>query len=361
MGGKFEARVTKQVVAVLGGFSLLFLAAACGSSHDSTAADVSPAHSSIKAAPAASAPAAASGGATAASSSASAVADAPSAAAKKRTWWRPRAVGPNKGPEFQWELDHALNIRKLADMGNDVTNALGKKARNVTVYDLDGINNPASTIKTLHRLHDKVICYIEVGAAGNYYSAAQEGIAVTYYQQLKAAGDLGAAVPGYPENYLNINTKSTFRIIKTMIRQQCFRKGFDAVEPDIDDSYTDATGFKITEAQNIKFDKMLGAYAHSLGLAWGQKNGDNDPAFSAALEPTTDFLLDEECNFYNTCGIVTPPYVKAGKMVLNAEYTDDWGSNRAADLAKFCTYDVDHHIDGTLFTTALAGQRNPCR
>jgi hypothetical protein len=58
---------------------------------------------------------------------------------------------------------------------------------------------------------------------------------------------------------------------------------------------------------------------------------------------------------------VTPPYVKAGKLVLNAEYTDDWGSNRAADLAKFCSYDLAHHIDGTLFSTALAGPRNPCR
>ena len=355
------SRATKQVVAILGGFSLLLMAAACGTSHESTAADIAPTHATTKAALADSAPTAASSSATSASSSATAVTNAPAAAAKKRTWWHPRAVGPNRGPEFQWELDHALNIRSLGDMGNDVKNALGRKARNVTVYDIDGIDNPASTVKTLHRLHDKVICYIEVGAAGNYYSAAQEGIPVTYYQQLKAAGDLGAAVPGYPEHYLNINTRSTFRIIKTMIRRQCWRKGFDAVEPDIDDSYTDATGFKITEAQNIRFDRLLGAYAHSLGLAWGQKNGDNDPAFSAALEPTTDFLLDEECNFYDTCGIVTPPYVKAGKLILNAEYTDDWGSNTAADLAKFCTYDVAHHIDGTLFSTALAGQRSPCR
>jgi len=342
-------------VAILGGFSLLLLAAACsGSGHESTAADIAPTHAASKAASADSVP-------TAASSSATSVTNAPAAAAKKRTWWHPRAVGPNKGPEFQWELDHALNVRSLGDMGNDVANALGRRARNVTVYDLDGIDNPASTVKALHRLHDKVICYIEVGAAGNYYSAADEGIAVTYFAQLKAAGDFGGKVPGYPEYYLNINTKSTFRIIKTMIRQQCFRKGFDAVEPDIDDSYTDANGFRITEAQNIRFDKLLGAYAHRLGLAWGQKNGDNDARFSAALEPTTDFLLDEECNFYDTCGIVTPPYVKAGKLVLNAEYTDDWGSNKAADLAKFCTYDVNHHVDGTLFSTALAGPRNPCR
>ena len=150
-----------------------------------------------------------------------------------------------------------------------------------TVFDIDGIINPASTVTALHRLNDKAICYIEVGAAGNYYSAAEEDLPVTYYQQLSQAGDLGQAEPGYPEYYLNINAPSTVRIIEAMIKQQCAAKGFDAVEPDIDDSYTDSTGFGITEQENIQFDRTLGAYAHSLGLAWGQKNGDNDPEFSA--------------------------------------------------------------------------------
>jgi len=246
-------------------------------------------------------------------------------------------------------------------MGYAATNDGGQEASGPTVYDIDGIDNSASTVTALHRLHDKVICYVEVGAAGNYYSAADEGIPVTYFAQLKAAGDLGSSVSGYPEYYLNISSASTGRIIEAMIRQQCSAKGFDAVEPDIDDSYTDATGFKITEGMNISYDKMLGAYAHSLGLAWGQKNGDNDSQFSASLEPVTDFLLDEECNFYQTCGVVTSPYVKAGKLVLDAEYTDDWGDDTAKDLAQFCTFDLAHGIDGTLFTTALAGQRDPCR
>src|SRR5215831_2010304 len=260
MGRNLEARAAKQVVAVLGGLSLLLLAAACGgSSNESPAASVTPANSASSAAK----PAVGSSGAQ----SITAAPSVPAAAPKPRTWWHPRAVGPNRGPEFQWELDHALNLRSTADMGNRVKNALGKQARNVTVYDLDAINNPASTVKTLHRLRHKVICYIEIGAAGNYYSAAQEHLKTTYFRQLKAAGVMGKAVPGFPEFYLNINAKATLRIIKAMIRQQCANKGFDAVEPDIDDSYTDATGFKITEAQNIRFDRLLGAYAHRLGLA----------------------------------------------------------------------------------------------
>ena len=276
------------------------------------------------------------------------------------TWWHPTNTGPNNGPEFQWELGSALNLNNAKEMGSGALNAAGQVAPNPTVFDIDGIDNPASTVTALHNLGDKAICYIEVGSAGNYYSASDEGIATTYYAQLKAAGDMGRKMAGYPEYYVNINAASTVSIIESMISKQCAAKGFDAVEPDIDDSYTDKTNFSISEAQNEAYDNTLGAYAHSLGLAWGQKNGDNDAAFSKALEPTADFLLDEECNYYSTCSIVTPPYVQAGKLVLNAEYTDDWGSNAAKDLAKFCKADIAGGIDGNLFTADLAGQRNPC-
>ena len=286
------------------------------------------------------------------------------AAAKRHavtTWWQPTNSGPNNGPEFQWELDHALNVTSASDMGTGALNAQGNTAPGPKLYDIDGIENPASTVAALHKAGDKVICYIEVGSAGNYYSASGENVPTTYYAQLKAAGDLGDKMSGYPEYYLDINAPSTVSIIESMIKQQCAAKGFDAVEPDIDDSYTDRTGFSISEAQNEKYDEALGAYAHSLGLAWGQKNGDNDPAFAKALEPTTDFLLTEECNYYHTCSIVTPPYVKAGKLVLNVEYTNDWGGNASADLKKFCPADISGGIDGGLFTAGLSGWHRPCQ
>jgi hypothetical protein len=273
------------------------------------------------------------------------------------TWWRPSDAGPDYGPEFQWELDHPLNPLSVSDMG---MNAFGHRSSEQAVYDIDGIENSASTVAALHKHQDKVICYIEVGAAGNYYPASTEHVPVSYYTQLSRDHDLGRAVPGYPEYYLDIAKSSTVSIIKAMIRQQCAAKHFDAVEPDIDDSYTDSTGFGITERQNTAYDRTLAAYAHSLGLAWGQKNGDNDPAFSKALEPVTDFLLIEECVYYDTCAIATPPYIRAGKLVLDAEYTSDWGSDLPSDLRRLCPVDAALHLDSTLFTPALADQRDPC-
>jgi hypothetical protein len=276
------------------------------------------------------------------------------------SWWAPANSGPDNGPEWVWELDHPLDVHNAKDLGAGAVNAAGQVSSHPTVYDIDGIENPAATVTALHSMGYKAVCYVEIGSAGDYYTAAAEGTATTYYAQLKSHGDLGRKMPGYNEYYLNLKAASTVTIVESMIRQQCAAKGFDAVEPDIGDSYTDSTGFGITEAQNVAYDNTLGAYAHSLGLGWGQKNGDNDPAFAAGQEPVADFLLTEECNYYRTCSIVTPPYVQAGKLVLNAEYMADWGGNAAADLSKFCPADAAGHLDGTLFGTALSGQRNPC-
>lgn len=302
--------------------------------------------------------------ATHASSPASAAQHAPAAHAQHAaasTWWQPANSGPDNGPEWQWELDHPLRVGSAADMGLNATNAAGQVAANPTVLDVDGIENPAPTVAALHSLGDKAICYIEIGSAGDYYAAADEGIPVSYYAQLKSAGDLGAKMAGYSEYYLNINAGSTVSIIESMIRQQCAAKGFDAVEPDIGDSYTDHTGFSITQAQNAAYDNTLGTYAHSLGLAWGQKNGDQNSSFSRLQAPVADFLLTEECNYYHTCAGVTAPYLAAHKLVLNAEYTDDWGTSRVQDLQKFCPADISAGIDGVLFTSALSGQHHPCK
>ena len=105
-------------------------------------------------------------------------------------------------------------------MGYGRLNAAGQVAGHPLLYDIDGIENPAPTVNALHRLGAHVICYIEVGSAGNYYPATAEGVRTTYYAQLKAAGDLGAKMPGYPEYYLNVNAPSTVSIIESMIHDQ---------------------------------------------------------------------------------------------------------------------------------------------
>ena len=86
------------------------------------------------------------------------------AASATSPWWVPTA---SQHIEWQWELDHALNTSSSTDMAYGDTPASGAPAANPTVYDIDGIDNPASTVSALHSLGDKAVCYVEVGTAGN--------------------------------------------------------------------------------------------------------------------------------------------------------------------------------------------------
>jgi hypothetical protein len=133
------------------------------------------------------------------------------------TWWIP----PLGNQPWQWELSHPLNLSSPRDMGTNDGLPDGEPAPDPVIYDIDGIINPASTVAALHAEGKHVVCYIEVGAAGNYYSAADEGLSTTYYDQLRDAHVFGNKVPGYPEYYLNIRSSMTVSIIESMIDQQC--------------------------------------------------------------------------------------------------------------------------------------------
>ncbi|MGA3149434.1 MAG: endo alpha-1,4 polygalactosaminidase, partial [Acidimicrobiales bacterium] len=117
------------------------------------------------------------------------------------SWW----VAPPGNLPWQWYLAGALDTTNASEMGTDDKLPDGSAAPDPVVYDIDAIENPPSTVAALHALHDHVICYIEVGTAGDYYTTAQEGIGTTYYDQLKSDGDLGDQLSGYSENFININ------------------------------------------------------------------------------------------------------------------------------------------------------------
>jgi hypothetical protein len=266
---------------------------------------------------------------------------------KASSWWVP----PLGNQPWQWELDHPLKLSIASDMGTDDTLPDGKAAPDPVIYDIDGIINPASTVTALHRLHKHVVCYMEVGAAGNYYSAASEGVTTTYYRQLQAAGEFGNKVPGYPEYYLNITSPKTVSIIESMIDHQCAAKHFDAVETDIDEEYTDSSGFSLTKSDEVSYMTTLAHYMHGLGLGWWIKNpddtGDN---YATVMYPLADAVLTEQCNQYQTCGALSS-YIHH-KAVFNAEYH--------LTTAQFCAADEYRGFNGALFNLDLTGVRHPC-
>jgi hypothetical protein len=260
-------------------------------------------------------------------------------------WWQP---GTGSLP-WQWELDHTIVTTNAADMGTGDKTYSGGNAADPVVYDIDGFDNGSAEVTALHGLGKKVICYVEVGAA--------ESGRPDYAQFPSAA--LGKTVPGYAtEKYVDIGNATVLSIVKARIAM-CAQKGFDGIEPDIDDSYTDDTGFAITEASNVTYLVTLSDYAHSLGLAWGLKNGGDGGAptqFVADMLPHIDFAVVEEPFFLNTIGYFSPTLYNANKPMFVAEYTNDTSS-----ATTFCTQALADHTNAALFDVALnANTRTPC-
>jgi hypothetical protein len=272
----------------------------------------------------------------------------PPAPAGASTWWIP----PLGNQPWQWELSHPLRLDNARDMGTDDKLPDGQPAPAPVIYDIDAIINPASTIAALHAMGKHVVCYVEVGAAGNYYTATQEGISTTYYNQLQAAGELGKKVPGYPEYYLNIQSSTTVTIIESMISQQCADKGFDAVETDIDEEYQDDSGWPLTKAIEESYMTTLANYMHGLGLGWWIKNPDDTgDSYASDMYPLADAVLTEQCNQYHSCGLLRD-YV-GHKAVFNAEYY--------LNTSQFCPKDDRRGFNGAKFNLGLTGIREPCR
>ena len=268
--------------------------------------------------------------------------------ANASTWWSP----PLGNQPWQWELSHPLRLSNAHDMGTTDKLPNRKRAPAPVIYDIDGIINPKSTVTALHALGKHVVCYMEVGAAGNYYSASDEGLSTTYYQQLHNAGVFGKKVPGYPEYYLNIQSPSTVAIVESMIAKQCAAKGFDAVETDIDEEYSSASGFPLTKGSEESYMTTLANYMHGLGLGWWIKNPDDTgDSYATDMFPLADAVLTEQCNQFSTCGSLSA-YV-GHKAVFNAEYRDS--------TASFCVKDDFRGFNGAKFNVGLTGVRKPCR
>jgi hypothetical protein len=286
-------------------------------------------------------------------STAAASRETPAKAARATgTWWKPGAATLR----WQWELDHPLNLASAADMATSSRLPSGAAAPAPTVYDIDAIINPRSTITALHAMGDRVICYLTVGTAGNYYTAADEHVARTYYAQLAAAHVLGRKVPGYPERFLDIRSAKTVSVIERMIADQCAAKGFDAVETDLDETYAGAdgtTGFPLTQADEIRFMTTLANFMHARGLAWIAKNPDDTgDSYATRIAPLADGVLTESCNQFDTCSALKA--FLGHKAVFNAEYM-------LAPTA-FCARDIQRQMNGVRFSVQLDGSvRQPCQ
>jgi len=212
------------------------------------------------------------------------------------SWWHP-AVGLT----WQWQIGD-----------NDIDTSI-----EADVYDID-LYVDQSIIEELHAKGRKVICYISVGSWEDWRPDAA----------LFPAEVLGKDYDGWPgEKWLDIRQVDKLAPIMLARLDLCKAKGFDAVEPDNLEVYTNDTGFPFTYSDQLKYALWLADESHKRGLAIGVKNALDQVK---DLIEHFDFAIIEDA-FYDGWAEAMKPFIEAGKPVFAAEYTDLDG-----DFHSFC-------------------------
>jgi hypothetical protein len=184
-----------------------------------------------------------------------------------------------------------------------------KPLSGIAVFDTDPDNVTKAQITGLKRAGIYTICYISVGTLENYRDDVADF----------PAHVVGKTYGDWPdEKFLDVRDLKTLLPLMKKRFKTCKSMGFDAIEPDNMDVFTNDSGFNIKAAQNVRYIKALAKMAHGMGLQIGQKNV---PELTSKLIDTLDFVITEDCYVDHWCNQVGA-YIKAGKPVFAAEYTD---------------------------------------
>jgi hypothetical protein len=210
-------------------------------------------------------------------------------AAGRGAIWHP---GPTTAA-WQWQLQGKVDESVGAD-----------------VYDVDGFESSRETVRTLQRAGRRVVCYLDVGSWESYRPDAGRFPRAV----------IGRRYEGFPdERWLDVRR---FRLFSAPLERRiamCARKGFDAVEPDNLAGWENKTGFDITAADQLRFNRWIAREVHRHGMAVALKN---DGRQVDQLLGSFDFAIVEQCFQYDECGLYRP-FVATGKAVFEAEYELD--------------------------------------
>lgn len=188
------------------------------------------------------------------------------------------------------------------------------------VYDIDLFHATKSLIDELHAKGKKVYCYVSVGSYEDW--RPDKGSF--------PASLLGKDYVGWAgEKWLDIRKIDLLGPILQRRFNMCKEKGFDGLEPDNIDAYTNDSGFGLTYADQLNFNKWVAGEVHKLGLSIGLKN---DPDQATDLEPYFDWALTEDCLVDGWCDKLQVFIVK-NKAVFQTEYTDT-----GIDFNAACSY-----------------------
>ncbi len=235
-------------------------------------------------------------------------------------WWTPKP-----GQLLQVQYDGEIDLTVQAE-----------------IFNLDLFETTPEDIQSLHSRNIKVVCYLNAGAWENWRSDSEQ-----YPKSV-----IGKKYQGWPGEYwLDIRQIDALGPILTARLDLCADKGFDGVDPDNMDGYTNNTGFPLTYEDQINFNRWLAAEAHQRQLAIGLKN---DPDQANELVMDFDWTTTESCFSEGWCGKVES-FIDAGKPIFAIEYTDD-----DSQFSVICSSTLAQNINPILKHRSLDVWREIC-
>src|SRR5215208_3935363 len=201
-----------------------------------------------------------------------------------KDWWHPRV-----GLTWQWQIGN-----------NDIDASI-----EADVYDID-LYVDQSIIDELHAQGRKVICYMSVGSYEDWRPDKDQFPAEV----------LGKDYEGWKgEKWLDIRRIDKLAPIMLARLDLCKAKGFNAVEPDNMEIYTNNTGFPLTYEDQLKYALWLADEAHRRGLAIGVKNA---PDQVKDLLYAFDFASTDDAIYYGLAQKMVA-FIQARKPVFAAD------------------------------------------
>ena len=210
---------------------------------------------------------------------------------------------------------------------------------NVQMFDIDLFDVDASVVATLHQKSARVICNLSAGSFEDWRSDAASFPGAV----------LGNSHGSPGERWLDIRAADVLGPIMKARLDLCHSKGFDGVSVDNVDGYANATGFPLTAADQLAYNRFLATEAHARGLSIGLGN---DLGQAADLLGDVDWLLDEQCFEYNECDRVQA-FVDAGKAVFHVEFN--------LETSAFCPQANALNFNSMKKNVSLDAARWPCR
>jgi len=200
----------------------------------------------------------------------------------------PSVWHPHPHTSWQWQLEGTIDT-----------------SLDVAMYDIDMIEG-ASVIDQLHADGRIVICYF---SAGSYEPGRPDSSDFP-------ASVKGNVLDGWPdERWLDTRSDAVRSIMRGRL-DRAVASHCDGVEPDNVDGFENDSGFPLTAATQLDYNRFLATEAHARNLSVGLKN-DIDQA--TQLVADFDWALDEQCFQYDECDKLVP-FIDVDKAVFQVEY-----------------------------------------